>query len=51
MVHKGAIKIQYVSINEHVVDVLNKPLSRVKFEYFHENIGVVQKDFPRKEEQ
>ena len=27
MIHKGAIKLQYVSINEQVVDVLKKPLS------------------------
>ena len=26
MVHKGAIKVQYVSTDEQVVDVLTKPL-------------------------
>ena len=51
LVQKGAIKLQYVSIDEQVFDVLTKPLSRVKFEYFHDNIGVVQKEFPLKEEQ
>ena len=51
MIQKGAIKIQYVSTDEQVVDVLTKPLSRVKFEYFHDKIGVVPKDFPRKEKQ
>ena len=51
MVQKGAIKLQYVSTNEKVVDVLTKPISRVKFEYFHENLGVVRKEFPRKEEE
>ena len=50
MVQKGAIKLQYVSIDEQVVDVLTKPLSRVNFEYFHENLGVVINDFSRKEE-
>ena len=50
MVHKGDIKIQYVSTDEQVADVLTKPLSRVNFEYFHDNIGVVRKDFPQKEE-
>ena len=34
MVQKGVIKIQYVRTNEKVVDVLTKPLSHVKFEYF-----------------
>ena len=51
MVQNRAIKLQYVSTDDQVVDVLTKPLSRVKFEYFHENLGVVRKDFPRKEEQ
>ena len=41
MVQKGAIRLHYLSTNEQVVDVLTKPLSRVKFEYLHENICVV----------
>ena len=49
--HKGSIKLQYVSTNEQVVDVLTKPLSRVKFEYFRDKLGVVWKDLPRKGEQ
>ena len=51
MVQKGAIKLQHVSTDEQVVDVMTKPLSRVKFEYFCDNLGVIKKDFPRKEEQ
>ena len=34
MVQRGAIKLQYVPIEEQVADVLTKPLSRVKFEHF-----------------
>ena len=34
MLQRGAIKLQYVSTDEQVVDVLTKPLSRVKFEHF-----------------
>ena len=41
MIQKGAIKLQYVSTDEQVADVLMKPLSRVKFEYFQDKIGVV----------
>jgi hypothetical protein len=41
MVQRGAIKLQYVGIDEQVVDVLTKPLSHVKFEYFRDKIGVV----------
>ena len=41
MVQKGAVKLQYVVTNEQIVDVLTKPLTKVKFEYFRENIGVL----------
>ena len=51
MMQKGAIKLQYVSTNEQVTDVLMKPLSRVNFEYFRDKLGVVRKDLPRKGEQ
>ena len=47
MVQKGAIKLQYVSTNEQVADVLTKPLSRVKFEHFRDKNSVVHKEFPR----
>ena len=50
MVQKGSIKLQYVSIDVQVIDVLTKPLSRVKFEHFYDKLGVVRKDFPRKED-
>jgi hypothetical protein len=49
MVKKGAVKLQYIATDEHVVDVLTKPLSRVKFEYFRDKLGVVQKDFSSSE--
>ena len=41
MVQKGDIKLQYVSTDEQVVDVPTKPLSRVKFEYLCDKLGVV----------
>ena len=40
-----------MSTDEQFVDVLTKTLSRVKFEYFCDKLGVVPKDLPRKEEQ
>ena len=51
LIQKGAIKLQYVSTDEQVADVLTKPLSRLKFEYFRDKLGVVRKDLPRKGEQ
>ena len=46
MVQRGAIKLQYVSTDEQVADVLTKPLSHVKFEHFQDKLGIVQKDPP-----
>jgi hypothetical protein len=34
MVQRGALKLQYISMDEQVTDMLTKPLSRVKFEHF-----------------
>ena len=36
--------------NNEVVNVLTKPLSHVKFEYFRDKLAVVRKDLPRKRE-
>ena len=44
MVQKGVVKLKYVPTQEQVVDVLTKPLSCVKFEYFRDKLGVVRKD-------
>ena len=41
MVQRGVIKLQYVSTNEQVANVLTKPLSRVKFEHFRDKLGIV----------
>ena len=35
------MKLQYVAIDQQVADVLTKPLSKVKFEYFRDKLGVV----------
>jgi hypothetical protein len=41
MVQKGAVRLQYVATNEQVADVLTKSLSRTKFEYFGDKLGIV----------
>jgi hypothetical protein len=46
MVQRGALKLQYISMDEQVVDVMTKPLSRVKFEHFRDKLGIVRKDLP-----
>ena len=42
MVQRGVLKLKYVAMDDHIADVLMKPLARVKFEYFRENLGVIQ---------
>ena len=44
------MKLQYVATDEQIADVLTKPLSKVKFEYFRGKLGVASKDIPRKRE-
>jgi hypothetical protein len=46
VVENGVVKLHYVATNEQVADVLTKPLSKVKFEYFKDKLGLV----PRKRE-
>ena len=42
------MKLQYVAMNDKIVDVLAKPLARVKFEHFKEKLGVLQIEVPSK---
>ena len=48
MVHRGAVKLQYVATDEQIVDVLTKPLAGVKFEYFREKLRVLHIEVPSK---
>ena len=40
MVQKGEVELQYVSIDDQTVDILTKPLLKIKFEYFRRRLGV-----------
>jgi len=39
---KGVVKLQYVSIDEQIIDILTKPLSRAKFVYFMDKLELVE---------
>ena len=39
MVQRGVVKLQYVTTDEQIADVLLKPLAKLKFEYFREKLG------------
>ena len=42
------MKLQFFATDDHIADVLTKPLYRVNFEYFRENLGVLQIEVPSK---
>jgi hypothetical protein len=46
MVQRGALKLQYISTDEQVADVLTKPLSHLKFEHFRDKLDIARKDPP-----
>jgi hypothetical protein len=47
MVQKGVVELWYISTDEQITDVLTEPLSRVKYEYFKDKLGVMQNVHPR----
>jgi hypothetical protein len=42
MVQRKEVLVQYLPTDEQVVDVLTKPLTRTKFEYFRDRLGMVE---------
>jgi hypothetical protein len=47
MVQRGVVELQYISTDEQIGDILTKPLSRVKYEYFRDKLGVLSNVRPR----
>eukprot|EP00253_Pinus_taeda_P002393 PITA_02393 len=43
MVQRGAIRLQHIGTDEQVAEILTKPLGKVKFLTFQEQLGVVQR--------
>jgi hypothetical protein len=41
-VQEGVVKLKYIPTNEQTTDILTKPLSRIKFAYFREKMGIVE---------
>jgi hypothetical protein len=41
MVHRGEMRLQFVTTEDQVTYVFTKPLSRTKFKYFRDKLGVV----------
>jgi hypothetical protein len=41
-VQEGEVKLQYIPTNEKTKNILTKPLSRIKFAYFRDKLGIVE---------
>jgi hypothetical protein len=41
-VQEGEVKIQYISTDEQVANILTKPLSRIKFAYLRDKMGLME---------
>ena len=42
MVQRRAVNLRYIPTHEQTADVLTKPLSKTKFEYFRDKLGVME---------
>jgi hypothetical protein len=49
-IQKGTMKIQYISIDQQVVEIMTKPLAKGKLEAFRDLLGLVQNSFLIKRE-
>jgi hypothetical protein len=47
IVQRGVVELRYISTDEQIADILTKTLSRVKYEYFRDKLGVTQNVHPR----
>ena len=45
MAQRGAVRLDHIRIDEQVANVLTKPLGKVKFLTFRENLGIVERPY------
>ena len=45
MVQQGAVRLDHIGTDEQVSDILTKPLGKVKFLTFRENLGIVERPY------
>jgi hypothetical protein len=39
---EGEVNLEYIPTNEKTKDILTKPLSRIKFAYFRDKMGIME---------
>ena len=47
MLERRVVELQYISTDEQIENILTKPLSRVKYEYFRDKLEVLRNVHPR----
>ena len=45
MVQRGTVRLDHIGTDERVVDILTKPLGKVKFLTFRESLGIVERPY------
>ena len=45
MVQRGAVRLDHIGTDEQVANILTKPLGKVKFLTFRENLGIVERPY------
>ena len=45
MVQQGTVRLNHIGTDEQVADILTKPLGKVKFLTFHENLGIMERPY------
>ena len=45
VVQRGAVRLDHIETDEQVADILIKPLGKVKFLTFRENLGIVERPY------
>jgi hypothetical protein len=41
-VQEGELKLEYIPTDEQTTDIMMKPLSKIKFAYFREKMGIME---------
>jgi hypothetical protein len=41
-VQQGEVKLQYIPTNEQTIDILTKPLSKIKLAYLRDKLGILE---------
>ena len=47
MVQRGAVRLDHIGTNEHVADIITKPLGKVKFLTFCDNLGISERPYSK----